>query len=123
MDPDELTATQPDAPESRPGAADAPLGPSVRVTASLGPSPAPTPTPSESPEPDPRLLDRLLKLADAYRAEDALRQATEMYFELAETYPHTPQGDQALKWLLSIAEHYEHAGARRQARSIYERLL
>ena len=78
--------------------------------------------PSGSSDSGP-LLDHLLKLADEFRAKDALRQAMEIYFMLAEVHEDTPQGSQARQWLMAIAEHYEHIGGTRQARSIYERLL
>ena len=68
-------------------------------------------------------LDHLLQMADTYRGENSLRQAMEIYFELAEAHGDTPQGQHARQWLMAIAEQYEFAGNRRQARSIYERLL
>ncbi len=70
-----------------------------------------------------RLLRRLLKMADGYRASHALRQAVEMYFQLAERHPDTPEASQARDRLFEIGEGYERAGELRQARGIYERLL
>lgn len=88
---------------------------------------APLPTempraPSQVPVASP-LLSRLLKIADGYRAEYAHRQAMEMYFELVENHPHTPEGQRARETLLEIGECYERNGEFRQARSLYERLL
>lgn len=79
--------------------------------------PAPPP-----PAPSP-LLKRLLRMADEYRANDGLRQAMEMYFELAEAHEDTPEGIQAAARLLDIAERFERDGKARQARAMYERLL
>ena len=75
------------------------------------------------PEAANPLLTRLLKIADGYRAEKALRQAIEIYFELAENHPATPAAQQAQKRLTEIGEQYERSGEFRQARGIYERLL
>ena len=76
-----------------------------------------------SPEARPGVLDCLMGVADHYRTEGALRQATEIYFELVDNYEDTPQATQACGRLLKIASHYERTGARRQARDIYERLV
>ena len=70
-----------------------------------------------------RKLDGLLRMADAYRASGSLRQAMEMYYELAAGYLDAPQGREAEDRLLDIARDYERAGELRQARAIYERLL
>lgn len=72
---------------------------------------------------DLAVLDRLLAMANAYRSEGHHRQAMELYWELAEEYPGTPQFDVARTVLLELAAAYERQGARRMARSIYERLL
>ena len=69
------------------------------------------------------VLERLLKMADRYCAENALRQAIEIYLELAEVHEGTPEARKALERLMRIAEQYECTGERRQARGIYERLL
>lgn len=69
------------------------------------------------------LLGRLLKIADGYRAENALHQAMSIYFELAEKYPGTPEASDALERLLEIGDRYEQEGEVRQARSLYERML
>lgn len=74
------------------------------------------------PEPAP-LLAKLLSLADAYRAENSIRQAMSIYFELAEEHAGAPEAYDALERLLEIAKNYEDAGELRQARSLYERLL
>jgi len=72
---------------------------------------------------DQALLGRLLAMAHRYRSEGDLRQATVMYWELAEDYPGTPQSNTARAVLLELATSYERNGARHMARSIYERLL
>lgn len=74
-------------------------------------------------EPANPLLTRLLKIADGYRAENALRQAIEIYFELVEHYPSTPEAREAWQRLTKIGEQYERSGEFRQARSLYQRLL
>lgn len=76
----------------------------------------------ETTLPNP-LLGRLLKIADGYRAENALHQATSIYFELAENHPGTPEATDAVERLLEIGERYEQEGEVRQARSLYERML
>ena len=75
-----------------------------------------------APPPSP-LLQRLLRMADGYRANNGLRQAMEMYYMLAETHEDTPEGVQAAARLLDIAERFEREGKARQARAMYERLL
>ena len=69
------------------------------------------------------LLDCLMEVADRYCAENATRQAVEIYFELAENHAGTSQAQHARERLMEIAAEYERAGGRRQARGIYERLL
>ncbi|MFH1185912.1 MAG: hypothetical protein V1755_12875 [Chloroflexota bacterium] len=69
------------------------------------------------------LLGRLLAMAHRYRSEGNLRQATELYWTLAEDYPGTPQADAARAVLLELATSYERKEARHMARSMYERLL
>ena len=69
------------------------------------------------------LHGRLLAMAHRYRSEGNLRQATELYWTLAEDYPGTPQADASREVLLELAEGYERNEARRMARSMYERLL
>lgn len=70
-----------------------------------------------------QLLNRLLRMADSYRASGLLKQASEMYFELAEQHAPSGEGQVARERLVAIAETYEHLGQPRQARSLYERLL
>lgn len=72
---------------------------------------------------DLALLGRLLEMANAYRSEGNLRQATVLYWALAEDYPGTPQSKTARVVLLELAAGYERNGARHMARSMYERLL
>ena len=71
----------------------------------------------------PEVLVCLMELADRYRAENSIRQAMEIYFELVEDYDDTPQAQQARDRLMEIAEEYECAGKRHHARGMYERLL
>ncbi len=70
-----------------------------------------------------RILDRLVAMADAYLDEGSSYQALEMYFDLVNSYPDTPQADLASERVLEVARRHELAGELRQARSIYERLL
>ena len=74
-------------------------------------------------EPSPDVLECLMAVAERYHAENAIRQAMEMYFEMVENYEGTPQAKQARKRLMEIAAHYEHAGQPHHARGIYERLV
>jgi len=69
------------------------------------------------------LLERLIAMAHRYRSEGNLRQATELYWTLAENHPGTLQADAARATLLEMAASYERNEARHMARSIYERLL
>lgn len=69
------------------------------------------------------LLTKLLQIGDRYRADNSLRQAMSIYFELAEDHPGTPEACDALERLLEIATRYEREGEIHQARSLYERLL
>ena len=69
------------------------------------------------------LLGRLLAMAHRYRSEGNLRQATELYWTLAEDYPGTPQADAASATLLELAAGYERNNAPHMARSMYERLM
>lgn len=94
-------------------------GVDVAGAAQAGRAPA-----SEEARPvDQAVLARLLVMANAYRSEGLYRQAMELYWELAEDYPGTPQSDAARAVLLEIALGYEGSGVRHMARSIYERLL
>jgi len=92
-------------------------------------APAPTvileePAAKAPPEPaSPPALVHLAKMADVYFASGAVRQATELYFEILERHADTPEAVQARARLMAIAEGYERAHATRQARSLYERLL
>ncbi|MBM4043466.1 MAG: hypothetical protein FJ290_33685 [Planctomycetes bacterium] len=88
-------------------------------TAAVGPVPAPQPAQQKAR----RLLDSLLEMADALRAQRKLHQAIEVYFTLVEAHAGTDQAAQAFDRLVRIAERYDEAGERHQARSLYERLL
>lgn len=79
--------------------------------------------PAQTSDADSRALDHVLGMADHYRADNLLRQAAEMYFEVLNGYHSTPESARAHQRLLEIAEHYENIGAPHQARGIYERLL
>ena len=92
----------------------------VTVLSPVPPAPAVMPGQPESVNP---LLTHLLRIADGYRAENALRQAIEIYFELVENHPDTPEATQANQRLTEIGEQYERSGEFRQARSLYKRLL
>ena len=69
------------------------------------------------------LVGRLLVMAQQYQSEGNLRQATEMFWTLAEDYQGTPQADAAQAALLEMAEGYERNHARHMARSMYTRLM
>jgi hypothetical protein len=62
-------------------------------------------------------------MAQRHRAQGTLREAMELYWELAEQHAGTPQADAASAMLLELAERYERDDAPHMARSIYERLL
>lgn len=69
------------------------------------------------------MLERLLKMADSYRSTNALHQAAEMYFELVEKHPETPEAARAEQSLIEMGDNHQRQGELRQARSIFERLL
>ncbi len=82
--------------------------------------------PSEEPAADPattELLERILKMADGYYADDAVRHAMELYFYLVKHYSDTPQAKQATQRLMALGQRYERNGDMHQALGIYERLL
>ena len=68
------------------------------------------------------LVERLLSMAQQYQHEGSVQQATEIYWTLVDSYSGTTQADTAKAVLLELAETYERNGARRMARSMYERL-
>jgi hypothetical protein len=72
---------------------------------------------------DLQAMERILGMADRYRADHLLRQAAEMYFEVVDRSKRAPELARARERLLEIAEHYENIGAPHQARGIYERFL
>ena len=89
------------------------------------PEPVAAPLPLEplrSPV-DSTPLSRLLRMAENYRTFNALRQALEIYWEIVEQHPETPEAAQARERLLAIGAQYEREGKLRQARALYERLL
>lgn len=69
------------------------------------------------------LSGRLLMMANRYRTEGDIHQALEIYWTLVDEYPDTSQAKIATKKLMEIAEEYDREGARRMARSMFERLL
>jgi hypothetical protein len=73
--------------------------------------------------PRSKVLPRLLAMADAYLEEGSMRSAQEMYFDLAQSYPGTPQAEQAEARLFEVARRYERAGELRLARALYEQLV
>jgi hypothetical protein len=75
------------------------------------------------PAPRPRALARLLAMADAYLRAGSLRQALEMYFELYNSHPDTPEGVQAEHRILKVARRHEDDGELHSARAIYEQLV
>jgi hypothetical protein len=79
--------------------------------------------PARPSQPDSQAMERVLGMADRYRADNLLRQAAEMYFEVVERCKSAPELARARQRLLEIAEHYENIGAPHQARGIYERFL
>ena len=81
---------------------------------------------AKAAETEPRtvaILARLREMADGYLAENAIHQATEMYFAMMKSYPDSEEAERARQQLMAIAERHERAGEHRQARSMYERLL
>ncbi len=72
---------------------------------------------------DQSMVGRLLAMAHQYRGEGNVRQASEIYWTLAESHAGTVQAEAAKGVLLAMAGEYERNGARRMARSIYERLM
>jgi lipopolysaccharide biosynthesis regulator YciM len=69
------------------------------------------------------LLEHLFAMAQRYRKEGSLRQATEMYWTLVSDHADTPQAKAAKAELLALADGYERAGNQHMARSMYERLM
>jgi hypothetical protein len=72
---------------------------------------------------DGTLIGRLLGMANRYRLEGNLRQATEMYWSLLENHNGTRQAEAAKIALMDVAIGYELDDSRHMARSIYEDLL
>ncbi len=89
-------------------------------------APAETTTVATVPAPDEtemRVLGRLLRMADDYHGRNAMRQAEEMYLELVEYHPSTPQAQQARDQLLMLCDEYERNGKLHHARWLYEQLV
>lgn len=68
-------------------------------------------------------LERLLAMAERYRSDGKIREAMELYWELAEDHSLTDEAAAAKAVLLELATSYERSGSPHMARSIYERLL
>ena len=79
--------------------------------------------PATTAAPNRTLVGRLLAMAQQYQREGNIRQATEMFWTLADDYQGTAQADAAKAALLAMAEGYERNHARHMARSMYTRLL
>ena len=69
------------------------------------------------------LLDRLFSMAQRFRSEGKLREAMELYWELAEEQPGSAEASAASAMLLELAADYERNEAPHMARSIYQRLI
>ena len=69
------------------------------------------------------LLTRLVLMAQRYRNEGQMRQATEMFWGLIKDYPDTPESEVAKAELLKLAEGHERAGNLHMARGMYEQLM
>ena len=69
------------------------------------------------------MLERLFAMAQRYRNDGNLRQASEMFWTLVQDHPDTQQAEDAKAELLLLAESYERAGNQHMARSMYERLM
>lgn len=98
-------------------------GEASEAPAPVAAAPAARVVADEAPAANPRVLNRLLAMADRYRSEGITMQAMEMYWKIYEDHPGTEQAERATDALLEIADGFEAEGARRLARSIYERLL
>ena len=68
-------------------------------------------------------IERLLAMSQQYRSDGKIREAMELYWELAEDHPQTDEAAVAKAMLLELATRYERNGAPHMARSIYERFL
>ena len=99
-------------------ASTSPAAPAVAGTGRI-----PSARPKRSSRPRRLPLARLLGMADRYRAENAVRQAAEIYFEIIERHPGNATARQAQERLMDMAERYEQSGRRHEARAIYERLM
>ena len=72
---------------------------------------------------DSQAVERIMGMAERCLADNLLRQAAEMYFEVVGRYAGAPESARAHEQLLEIAEHCEDIEAPHEARGIYERLL
>jgi hypothetical protein len=103
--------------------APAELGPLFPARSRPATAVGPQPTHVGPPAPRSRVLSRLLAMADSYVRAGSLRQAMEMYFELYNSHPDTPEASLAEKRILEVARRHEEDGELHSARAIYEQLL
>jgi hypothetical protein len=64
----------------------------------------------------------VLELAHRYAQSGKIYQATDMYQRLMQRHPETPEGQEARRRILEIAERHEAGGRRRLALSLYEKV-
>lgn len=95
--------------------------PGVDASSASGPGPSVASPPA--PEAAPEIHERLLRMADCYRARQEIHQAIAIYLELAEEHSETREGRLGRERLMAIALEYEQQGMLHQARGLYERLL
>jgi hypothetical protein len=104
--------------------------PAQPAPAPAQPTPAPAPAQPVAAQPGEttkstyqnRAIGMLMRIADTYREQNNLRQATEMYFDILHKYPDAPEARLAHERLMELAAYYESRGELRQARYICEQL-
>jgi hypothetical protein len=75
------------------------------------------------PAPRSRVLPRLLAMGDTYFRAGSLRQALDLYFDLARNHPETPEATEAEDRILELARLHEENGELHLARAIYEQMI
>ena len=93
------------------------------AAAKTGGATSPAATPAALSGAKLMLLDRIFAMAQRFRSEGKLREAMELYWELAEEQAGTAEADAASAMLLELAAGYERTEAPHMARSIYQRLM
>ena len=73
--------------------------------------------------PRSRVLSRLLAMGDKYFQAGSIRQALDMYFDLARNHPDTPEASQAEDRIFDVARVHEENGELHLARAIYEQMI